>query len=248
MIRGVGPSQSGFLLDGIALPLFYHSLAGPSVINPQFVERIDFSPGAPSIEYGGYTGGIINGVSTLPFQNKKSSYNINLNLIQGGGLVRENFESMDTEVMAAARIGYPNGVLSLLNSPARLSYWDYQARVAYGDRNFFVSAMIFGAKDDLKTLEDQYINEERVEVAEPTFYAEFHKFVLRARHQSPTLIGDYQIAFSYDLSAIDSEEPAAKSLGVAPKLNWQWKVVDSFKIITGLCADFKTSCWIVFRR
>ena len=239
VIRGVGPSQSGFLLDGIALPLFYHSLAGPSVIHPQFVERIDFSPGTPSIEYGGYTGGIINGVSTLPFQNKKSSYDINLNLIQGGGLVRENFESINTEVMAAARIGYPNGILSLLNSPARLSYWDYQTRVAYGDRNLFVSAMFFGARDNLETLEDQYVNNERIEVATPTFYAEFHKIVLRARHQSPTLIGDYQVALSYDLSAIDSADPAAKSLGIAPKINWQWQLLDSLKLMTGISADFR---------
>ncbi|MBT6178399.1 MAG: TonB-dependent receptor plug domain-containing protein, partial [Deltaproteobacteria bacterium] len=239
VIRGVGPSQSGFLLDGIALPIFYHSLAGPSVIHPAFIERVDFSPGNPAVEHGGYTGGIINGVTKMPFQDADSSYSIDLNLIQGGGFIRESFESMNTEVMAAARVGYPNGVLSLLNSQTRLSYWDYQTRISWGDRKLFLSAMFLGAHDKLETLDSKYENGELVEFREPTLWAEFHKIIFKLRHQSSALIGNYHVALSYDLSALESADPSATSFGIAPHLDWQWNVLHSLKIIAGLEAEFR---------
>jgi len=239
VIRGVGPSQSGFLLDGVPLPLFYHSLAGPSVIHSELIERIDFSPGNADVSYGGYTGGIINGVTTLPFQAKKSTYDIDLNLIQGGGLIRETYDSIDTEVIAAARVGYPDSILSLLNSQARLSYWDYQTRVSWGDRNFFVSAMVFGARDNFKTFDEQLVDGQIVEVFEPYLLGEFHKLVLRLRHQSPQFTGNYQLALSYDLSSIESTEPSARSLGAAPHIDWQWKILESLTLIAGIEADFR---------
>lgn len=239
VIRGVGPSQSGFLFDSIALPLFYHSLAGPSVIHPAFIDRIDFFPGNPSAQYGGYTGGIVNGVSKLPFQSTESAYSIDLNLIQGGGFIREHYQAANTEVMAAARIGYPDGILSLLNSQTRLSYWDYQTRIAWGDRNFFLSAMFLGARDKLVTVDSKYEDGEVVEFSEPTLWAEFHKIILRMRHQSAAFTGNYHLALSYDLSALESAEPSAKSLGIAPHLDWRWDIIPSLTLVAGLEAEFR---------
>ena len=42
------------------MPLLYHFAAGPSVVNPEFLDRIDFYPGGFGAEYGRAIGGIVD--------------------------------------------------------------------------------------------------------------------------------------------------------------------------------------------
>ena len=52
LVRGSPPGDTGIYLDGHRIPLLYHFLGGPSVINEQLLDRIDFYPGG----YGAYYG------------------------------------------------------------------------------------------------------------------------------------------------------------------------------------------------
>ena len=63
IVRGSSPGTTGLLLDGVRLPLLFHLLAGPSVVHPELIDRVDFYPGGFPVTYGGYTGGIVDGIT-----------------------------------------------------------------------------------------------------------------------------------------------------------------------------------------
>src|SRR5262249_26125433 len=88
IVRGSSPGNTGFLIDGVRVPLLFHLLAGPSVIHPEFVDSIEFSPGGFPVEYGGYTGGIVDG-KTRAARRDEERIDVDLNIFQLGGLVRE---------------------------------------------------------------------------------------------------------------------------------------------------------------
>lgn len=228
IVRGTGPSATGLLLDGVPLPLFYHALAGPSVIHPYFLESIAFFPGTPDIEYGGYVGGIMDGTTRVPFSDDPESVEFDLNLIQAGALLHHRFAPQHVEMVSAVRAGYPNGLLSALSSDARLSFWDYQTRIAVGDKALFFSAMVLGARDNLETLTENAAN------TKPTLFAEFHKLILKVQERSLDFRSTYRVALNYDLSAIESAEPSVKSYGVAPHVSWRWQVLPNLRFRAGL--------------
>ena len=57
LVRGTPPADTGLYLDGQRIPILYHFLGGPSVINEQLLDRIDFYPGG----YGAYYGRNLTG-------------------------------------------------------------------------------------------------------------------------------------------------------------------------------------------
>src|SRR5438128_812962 len=52
LVRGSPPQDTGTYLDGHRIPQLYHFLGGPSVINEQLLDRIDFYPGGYGAPYG----------------------------------------------------------------------------------------------------------------------------------------------------------------------------------------------------
>lgn len=60
IVRGSGPQDSGVFIDGMSVPVVFHFGGLRSVIPPQLVERVDFFPGNFGVQYGRYTGGIID--------------------------------------------------------------------------------------------------------------------------------------------------------------------------------------------
>ena len=113
IVRGNSPGTTGILLDGVRLPLLFHLLAGPSVIHPEFIDHVDFYPGGFPVTYGGYTGGIVDGV-TRAARPDEHRIDIDLNLTQTGVLVREPIAPLHVTATLAGRIGYPGILLSLL--------------------------------------------------------------------------------------------------------------------------------------
>src|SRR5207244_4842642 len=53
------PDDSGVFIDGHRVPLLYHFLGGPSVLNPQFLDSIDLYPGGFPARFGRAIGGIV---------------------------------------------------------------------------------------------------------------------------------------------------------------------------------------------
>lgn len=154
MTRGTSPAHTGVLLDGVELPMLYHLLIGPAVVHPELISRVDVYAGAFPAALGGYTAGMINGVTTGQRQ-ATARYELDLTVAQAGGFVRQPLEALGATVTAAARIGYPGLVMGVVSDDTSLSYWDYQARGEGGRRELGWSLMVLGARDRLRRLSDQ---------------------------------------------------------------------------------------------
>src|SRR5262249_7177319 len=60
-VRGAPPGNVGYFLDGIRVPMLYHLGAGPSVIHPAMIDRVDLYPGGYPARFGRFAGGIVTG-------------------------------------------------------------------------------------------------------------------------------------------------------------------------------------------
>jgi hypothetical protein len=60
IIRGANPEDSGVYVDGIEVPLIYHLTGTTSVIQPEFVESVDYLPGGYAGRFGRKMAGVID--------------------------------------------------------------------------------------------------------------------------------------------------------------------------------------------
>lgn len=128
VVRGTHPGATGYLVDGVPVPQLFHLLGGPAVIHPEFIDRVDFYPGAFPVRFGGYIGGIVDGVSrrSRPDERRLEAA---LDLTAAGGYARGALGDSGVTGTAAFRYGYPGLLLDALQSEAFLRYWDYQGRL-----------------------------------------------------------------------------------------------------------------------
>ena len=155
LIRGAAPGDSGTFLDGVQIPILFHFLGGPSVLNGQFLDRIDYYPGNADVRYNRLIAGVVD-VQTRDTFTEQWKGSVDLNLLNVGVFldvpVTENIS-----VAAAVRRSYIDAILpAVLNVIDRGSttvvpvYYDYQVRtdikLAGNDRVWF---LVFGSDDQL---------------------------------------------------------------------------------------------------
>jgi TonB family protein len=172
-VRGAPPGNTGYFIDGVRVPMLYHLGAGPSVIAPGLVDRVDFHPSAFPARFGRYTGGIVAGETTPAPTKLRGEWNAR---VFDASLLVESPVGERGDAMVAGRYGWPGLILSLVSSEASLQYWDYQVRAGYKvteqDR---VSVFFFGAFDKLT-------DKKRDKVL---FDVQFHRADLRWDHAIP---------------------------------------------------------------
>lgn len=233
VVRGSSPSSTGFLIDGVRVPLLFHLLAGPSVINPEFIDEIRFYPGGFPLEYGRYTGGIVDG-RTRPLYTEDFSADIDVNLLQAGGLVRIPTPWFTATV--AGRYGYPGGLISLVTDEISLQYWDYQVRIDGGDPSSSWTIFAFGAGDELETLPaptEENPNPTELETAARFM---FHRLDLRYTHRGEDLDGRYQLVFGVD-DTLAGPGADLVNFYIEPRLQWNWRIVESLGLHFGVDAN-----------
>lgn len=229
VVRGSSPGNTGFLIDGVRVPLLFHLLAGPSVIHPEFIDEIVFSPGAFPVEYGGYTGGIVDG-KTRSARKDERRVELDLNFFQAGLLVRQPIEPLGLRATVAGRVGYPGLILSLASPRTGLSYWDYQARFDGGDRKSGYTVFVFGARDGLSAIPDGLPDDAD---KEPVLRFQFHRLDLRYHHQVGPLEGNYQLTFGYD-DSLSGENAELSSLNITPRLRWGVELMPELDLRIGI--------------
>jgi TonB-dependent Receptor Plug Domain len=145
-IRGAPPGNIGYFVDQIRVPYLFHAGAGPSVIHPGLIERVDLHPGAAPARYGRYAGGMITAETVGPRAELHGEGNVRLFDI--GVLAETGFADGKGTALLGGRYSYTAAILSLIAKDTELGYRDYQARVSYDvtpdDRLTLVS---FGAYD-----------------------------------------------------------------------------------------------------
>jgi TonB family protein len=233
VIRGASPSSTGFLLDGTRIPYLYHLLVASSVMHPEFIEEIQFYPGGAPVLYGGYTGGIIDGRT---HRSRKDEHLIDLdaNLTQVGGFVRQPIPKTNITATAAARYGYPGLILSLATNRVSLSYWDYQFRLDGGNPRTGWTTMLFGAKDELDTA---MANGTSNPPLTPALILNFHRADLRAYHGSGPFDGYYRLVLGYDRS--DSTGTAVITWLAEPQMRWTFRPGEKLTVVGGLEGSFR---------
>ena len=197
VIRGASPSSTGFLIDQTRVPLLFHLLSGPSVIHPEFIDEIQFYPGGAPAPYGGYTAGIVDG-RTRRAGSDEHLIDVDANLLQVGGLVREPVKPIGATVTAAARYGYPGWLLSLATNQASLSYWDYQFRVDGGNKRNGWTVFAFGARDELDQPAPGSSPSDPNPPLAPSLVLGFHRLDLRYHQTVGDLETTYRVVGGYD--------------------------------------------------
>ncbi len=87
LIRGSNPDDSGVFLDGHRVPLLFHFLGGPSLLNPEFLESIDLYPGGFPARYGRSIGGIV-AVDTRASTSDLLHGSVDIDVLDAGGNLR----------------------------------------------------------------------------------------------------------------------------------------------------------------
>ncbi|HSN29539.1 MAG TPA: hypothetical protein VLT45_24795, partial [Kofleriaceae bacterium] len=234
VVRGSSPSSTGFLIDGTRVPLLFHLLSGPSVIHPEFIDEIQFYPGGAPAPYGGYTGGIVDGRTTRAEQGSHL-IDLDANLLQVGGLVKEPVKPLDATVTAAARYGFPGFLLSLATDQASLSYWDYQFRLDGGTKANGWTVFAFGANDELDTVAPNADPNKPNPPLAPSLILRFHRLDLRYHQTLGKLETTYRVVGGYDKTY--SQGTDFRIFLVEPELRTRYTVDKSLVLSAGLWGD-----------
>lgn len=159
LVRGSNPDDTGVYIDGHEVPLLFHFLGGPSIINPDMVGGIDLYPGGFPARFGRKHGGVV-AIDTRPTESDGTHGDVNINLLDTSVYARTKVTPQLT-VAAAGRRSYIDTFLwAVLPEPAPGAqqlvvpiYYDWQARADYRFANTAkASVFAIGSADKLRVL------------------------------------------------------------------------------------------------
>ncbi len=165
-VRGAPPGNVGYFLDGVRVPYLFHAAAGPSVVHPAIVERVDLYAGGYPARYGRYAGAIVAAEATEPRTDLHGEAVVRL--VDAGALVESGFADGRGTALAGARYSYTGALFSLVSPEITLDYRDYQARATFDvapDQR--VTLFAFGAYD--------YLSSTELDVETVLFGSEFYR-------------------------------------------------------------------------
>jgi TonB family protein len=236
VVRGSSPSSTGFLLDGARVPLLFHLLVATSVINPEFIDEIQFFPGGAPVPYGGYVGGVVDGRTTRARQGDKL-VDINLDLLYSGALLRGPVDALGATVTAAGRYGYPGLLLGLATNQLSLSYWDYQLRVDGGTPMNGWTIFFYGARDELDTPAPNSPPGDPNPTLVPTLELGFHRSDLRLHRTYGRLDVTYRAILGYDRTLSNGTDFTVWN--AEPRLTAEWAQSERLRVGGGLEGSFR---------
>lgn len=84
VIRGSGPNDSRYYVDGISIPFIFHSIGGISVLPKSLIDQVSFQSGGFLPSWGNATGGVIvlETSKEIP-ERPKSEFTLNLPMFAG---------------------------------------------------------------------------------------------------------------------------------------------------------------------
>ncbi len=166
IVRGANPNQTLTYFDGVEIPLLFHLGGGPSIVNGEFLDRVDFFPGGFGARYGRAVGGVVDVASRRGAADTWHGV-AKVDLLDSSLFVEVPL-TKEVSIAAAARRSYIDALLplvlpkdpqggALLVLPA---YWDYQVRLDVGgkkgeklaDGQSSYSLFAFGSNDTLKVV------------------------------------------------------------------------------------------------
>ncbi|MHB8873189.1 MAG: TonB-dependent receptor domain-containing protein [Myxococcaceae bacterium] len=159
VVRGTQPAATGYFLDGVRIPQLYHLVAGPAVVHPDFIDRVDYYSGAVPSSYGRLLGGVIDG--RLARAPERMHATLSMDLINAGGFVSLPLPSLGLEVSLAGRLSYTGLVGSAVadavlppSTPQAprgtpvVNFYDYQGRLERAVGPGRLRLLLLGSSDE----------------------------------------------------------------------------------------------------
>ncbi len=151
-MRGAPPGDTGYYIDGIRVPILFHVGAGPSVVAPALIERVDLFPSAYPSRFGRAVGGVMAGETTAPSPIARGE--AQARVFDAGAFVEAPFADGRGSALVGGRYSYTQALLALVAPDYGLGYGDYQARLAYAvTGRDTLSVFAFGSFDNLENRE-----------------------------------------------------------------------------------------------
>ena len=154
IIRGGGPGENVFYLDGIEIPVINHfatqgSGGGPTgILNVSFIEDVKLSATAFPAKYDNALSGVFE------FKQKTGSTshtqgNVRLSGTELAGTLEGPLSrNKNLTYLASVRRSYLQLLFSMIDLPIRPNYWDFQYKVSYRpDAKSTISFLGIGAID-----------------------------------------------------------------------------------------------------
>lgn len=229
LVRGSYPEDSGVSLDGVQIPILYHFFGGPSVLHPEFLQRIDFYPGNFGVRYGRATGGIVE-VETSREVPEVWHGVADLNLFFASGYLEAPL-SDDVGLKVGLRRSYYDLIIPLVLRASGKSgttvvpvYYDYQARLdAHLREDDHLSVFAFGSHDSLDVATSSDKDRDRFHLATRTG---FHRLTARHEwHAGESVTNTFAPHLGYDLGTFEVEDShldiATWNAGVRDEVTWR---------------------------
>jgi hypothetical protein len=144
-LRGAPPGNVGYFIDGIRVPVLFHALAGPPVIAPALIDRVEVYPSGAPARYGRYAGGII-AADSAPSGEALHAEGA-LTVLDLSGVASTPLDDGRAHVTAAGRLSYTQLTVSKLTN-LDVGYWDYQVHASYDlTPSDVIGVFAFGALD-----------------------------------------------------------------------------------------------------
>jgi TonB family protein len=163
IVRGAQPGQTLTYMDGVEIPLLFHLLGGPSIINGDFLDSIDFLPGGFSSRYGRAIGGVVD-VKSRKGATDTVHGTVKVDLLDAS-IFLEAPLTENVSIAGAVRRSYIDAILPAVLGLLKANtisvlpvYWDYQLRLDGGlkrgqkegvDGRSSWSVFAFGSDDQL---------------------------------------------------------------------------------------------------
>jgi hypothetical protein len=231
-VRGAPPGNVGYYLDGIRVPLLFHVGAGPSVVHPGLMDRVDLYPGGYPARYGRFAGGIVAGEALAPSGEARGEFN--LRAFDAGGLLEVPLWDGRANVLVGGRYSYTALILSQLSPDTALEYWDYQARgtlqlSARDSVGFFA----FGSYD--------YVGQRSEVDGEPQtlFGTQFHRLDLRYDH-SLGARGHFRsaVTLGVDSSRLQAQDRSVRDRLASARTELDYRVSPAVRVRAGTDIGF----------
>ncbi len=249
LVRGSNPDDTGIYIDGHPVPLLFHFLGGPSILNPEFLDSIDLYPGGFPARYGRFHGGIVE-VNTRSPASDGIHGSAKVDVIDSGAYLRAPVGKHVT-IAVAGRRSYVDALLpfvlpepdpgdTLVVVPV---YWDYQARMDVElPRRQSLSILAFGSDDRLELLQRSL---EEAATFDLDTHIGFHR--VRATFTTP-LGGDVKLSlspvFGRDALSLNAGEQTATEVtnsvvGLRERI-WG-KLGERLHLDTGIDLDYRVT-------
>ncbi|NPC83797.1 TonB-dependent receptor, partial [Pyxidicoccus fallax] len=254
VVRGGQPASTGFFIDGVRVPMLYHLLLGPAVVQPDFIDTLDFYPGTPPVQYGRLLGGAVEGRLSRPREDRLHA-TATMDFINSGVFLEVPITSTGTSVTVAGRMSYTGLLASLVlnalstpgSSTLSAGFWDYQARVEQKVGDGRLRLLALGSSDELA----EHAPEEPGQLPDgmplgPSngsgIITRFHRVDLRGTH--PFAGGELEVGLTAgldELSLVSERGPPRVVLGeyglreksLAGRIRWSREWSESLRLTVG---------------